>query len=62
MVDGVPIIDNSKIERLLAKISKEFSKKGASIKPENIFVPWDDATRKSKGFVLSICVFFSPKS
>jgi translation initiation factor 3 subunit B len=48
-VDGVPVIDNSKVDRLLAKIAKDFSKKGASIKPENIFVPWDDQTGKSKG-------------
>jgi translation initiation factor 3 subunit B len=49
VVDGVPIIDNSKLERLLTKISKEFSRKGVSIKPDDIFMPWDNASGKSKG-------------
>jgi translation initiation factor 3 subunit B len=53
VVDGVPIIDKSKLEKLLAKISKAFSKKGAPIKPGDIFMPWDDATGKSKGYVLT---------
>lgn len=51
VVDGVPVIDNSKTERLLAKIAKEFTKKGVSIKPDDIFVPWDQKTGKSKGYV-----------
>lgn len=49
VVDGVPVIDKSKLDRLLAKISKEFTKKGAALKPESIFVPWDGASGKSKG-------------
>jgi len=49
VVDGVPVIDKSKLEKLLAKISKEFTKKGAALKPENTFVPWDNASGKSKG-------------
>lgn len=61
VVDGVPVIDKSKLERLLAKISKEFTKKGAPVKPENIFVPWDESTGKSKGYAknlspISLCV------
>jgi translation initiation factor 3 subunit B len=51
VVDGVPIVDKSKLEKLVAKISKEFGKRGAHIKPDNIFVPWDDAKDKSKGCV-----------
>jgi hypothetical protein len=50
VVDGVPIIDKSKMEKLLAKIAKEISRKGAPIKPDEIFMPWDDATGKSKGY------------
>lgn len=45
------MIDRSKLERLLTKMSKDFGKKGAPVKPEDIFVPWDDATDKSKGCV-----------
>ena len=44
MVDGVPVVDNSKLEKLLAKICKEFGKKGAHIRPDDIFVPWDEKT------------------
>ncbi|KAF8349972.1 hypothetical protein F5887DRAFT_877182 [Amanita rubescens] len=51
IVDGVPIIDKSKEERLLTKIAKEFTKKGVSIKPDDIYLPWDNKSGKSKGFV-----------
>ncbi|KAF8642321.1 hypothetical protein AX16_009591 [Volvariella volvacea WC 439] len=50
VVDGVPVIDKSKLEKLLAKLSKEFSKKGVPVKPDDVFLPWDDAKGKSKGF------------
>jgi len=50
VVDGVPIIDKSKLDKLLAKISKEFSRRGAVIKPDDIFVPWDDHSGKTKGY------------
>jgi translation initiation factor 3 subunit B len=53
VVDGIPIIDKSKLEKLLTKIAKEFSRKGAPIKPADIFTPWDDSTGKSKGHVSS---------
>jgi translation initiation factor 3 subunit B len=49
VVDGVPVIDKSKLEKLLAKISKEFTRKGAAIKPDDISVPWNDNTGKSHG-------------
>ena len=49
VVDGVPIIDRSKLERLLTKVAKEFLRKGVSIKPDDIYMPWDDASGKSKG-------------
>jgi translation initiation factor 3 subunit B len=56
VVDGVPVIDKSKYERLTAKIVKEFGKKGSPIKAEDIFMPWDEATGKSKGCVLAIVI------
>lgn len=49
VVDGVPLIDKSKLERLLTKICKEFSKKGVTIKQEAIYIPWDKSTDTSKG-------------
>jgi translation initiation factor 3 subunit B len=49
IVDGVPVIDKSKLEKLLAKIAKEFTRKGAAIKPGDISVPWNEKTGKSNG-------------
>jgi hypothetical protein len=49
VVDGVPVIDRSRLDRLLTKIAKEFTKKGAAIKPDDISVPWNDNTGKSNG-------------
>jgi len=49
VVDGVPVIDRSKLEKLLTKIAKEFTRKGAAIKPDDISVPWNDKTGKSHG-------------
>ena len=53
VVDGIPVIDKSKLEKLLARVSKDFGKKGAPVKPEDMFMPWDDAKGKSKGYVYS---------
>ena len=53
VVDGVPIVDKSKLDKLITKISKEFSKKGASIKTDDMYVPWDDAAGKSRGYAVS---------
>lgn len=52
-VDGAPIVDDSKLERLLAKMAKEFVRKGAPVRPDDFFVPWDNKTNKSKGYVVS---------
>jgi translation initiation factor 3 subunit B len=49
VVDGVPTIDKSKLEKLLVKIAKEFTRKGAAIKPGDISMPWNDRTGKSQG-------------
>ena len=51
IVDGTPIIDKNKEDRLLIKITKEFTKKGVPIKPEDIHLPWDSESGKSKGYV-----------
>jgi hypothetical protein len=49
VVDGVPVIDKSRLERLLSKIAKEFTRKGAAIKVDDISMPWNDKTGKSHG-------------
>lgn len=51
VVDGLPIIDESKRDRLLTKAAKEFSKKGVSVRQDDIFMPWNDSTGKNKGCV-----------
>ena len=51
VLDGAPVIDRSRCEKLLTKISKEFAKRGSTISANNITVPWDDSTGKSKGSV-----------
>ena len=45
----MPVIDASKRDKLLARIAKDFGRKGAPVKTEDMFVPWDDAKGKSKG-------------
>jgi hypothetical protein len=54
VVDGVPVVDRSKLDRLLAKMSKEFGRRGAPVEVKDFFVPWDDAADKSKGCVCKI--------
>jgi translation initiation factor 3 subunit B len=54
VVDGVPVIDRSKYDRLTSKIVKEFGKKGCTIKAEDLFLPWDEAAGKSKGCVVNM--------
>lgn len=54
VIDGVPIIDETKLERLLAKISKDFMKRGAPFRSDKAHVPWDDAAGKSTGCVITI--------
>jgi translation initiation factor 3 subunit B len=49
VVDNVPIIDESREDRLLSKIAKEFTKRGCPYPTHNIVMPWDSATGKSKG-------------
>ncbi|KAJ7619135.1 eukaryotic translation initiation factor eIF2A-domain-containing protein [Mycena polygramma] len=51
VVDGIPVIDKTKLEKLLTKICKEFSRKGIPIKPDDIFMPWNDTTGKSQGYI-----------
>jgi translation initiation factor 3 subunit B len=56
VVDGIPIIDEPKRERLLTKLGKEFTKRGCPYPPQNTHMPWDDATGKSKGCVFTLSV------
>ncbi|KAJ3338542.1 translation initiation factor eIF-3b like protein [Gonapodya sp. JEL0774] len=53
VVDNVPIVDKSKEERLFTVIRKTFKQIGQFADDENggIFMPYDDKTGKSKGFL-----------
>ncbi|KAF7307015.1 Eukaryotic translation initiation factor 3 subunit B [Mycena indigotica] len=51
VVDGIPIIDKKKLDKLLSRICKEFTRKGIPVKPEEIYMPWDDATGNNQGFL-----------
>ena len=55
VVDGVPVIDKTKEEKLYSKLGKEFARKGSPIRPENIYMPWDSEKNKSKGCVERVC-------
>jgi translation initiation factor 3 subunit B len=57
VVDGIPIIDKSKLDKLLIKLTKEFSRKGAPIKIDDISVPWDESKGKSKGLATRFSSF-----
>lgn len=54
VMDGVPVIDRSKADKLLARIAKEFTKKGSQVKVDDMFIPWDEKTGKSKGYAQSL--------
>lgn len=51
MVDGVPIIGKDKLDKLLTKVCKEFSRKGVTVKPNDIHIPWDESAGRSKGYM-----------
>lgn len=52
------MIDQSKLDRFLEKVSKDFSRKGCPIKPENVTVPWNESG-KSKGYASFVLVTFA---
>ena len=51
VVDGVPIIEESRKDRLLLKVGKEFANRGCPYPSDKVVLPWDTAERKSKGCV-----------
>ncbi|KAJ7682801.1 eukaryotic translation initiation factor eIF2A-domain-containing protein [Mycena polygramma] len=50
VVDGLPIIDKSKEDKLVARMAKEFMRRGVKTLGQDISVIWDESTGKSKGF------------
>ena len=49
IVDGVPVIEKSKLEKFLAKIAMKSTRKGAEIKPGDISVPWNERLERATG-------------
>lgn len=52
VVDNVPIVDESKRQRLVERLRQIFDKAGAGIEEDRISMPWDDAAGTNKGYVL----------
>jgi len=51
VVDNIPIVDESKRQRLVERLRQIFDKAGAGIDEDRISMPWDDAAGTNKGFV-----------
>ncbi|OXC62994.1 eukaryotic translation initiation factor 3 subunit B [Cryptococcus neoformans] len=51
VVDNIPIVDDSKKQRLLERLKQTFAKVGAPIEEESIEMPWNAAAGTNKGFV-----------
>ena len=49
VLDNVPIVEQSKKDRLLNAIARKFASKGAPVTVDSFHLPWDDAAGKSKG-------------
>lgn len=51
VVDNIPIVDESKKQRLIDRLRQVFEKVGAAIDADRISMPWDDAAATNKGFI-----------
>ncbi|KIR33179.1 eukaryotic translation initiation factor 3 subunit B [Cryptococcus deuterogattii 99/473] len=51
VVDNIPVVDDSKKQRLLERLRQTFAKVGAPIEVESIDMPWNAATGTNKGFI-----------
>lgn len=49
VVDNIPIVDESKKQRLVDRLRSLFEKAGAPIEESGISMPWDDAAATNKG-------------
>jgi translation initiation factor 3 subunit B len=57
VVDNIPIVDESKRQRLVERLRQIFEKAGAGIDEDRIAMPWDDAAGTNKGYasMLLLC-------
>lgn len=49
VVDNIPIVDESKKQRLVDRLRQVFDKAGASIDEERVSMPWDESAATNKG-------------
>lgn len=57
VVDNVPIVDESKKQRLVERLRQVFDRAGAGIEEDHISMPWDDEKGTNKGCVLQLWVW-----
>jgi translation initiation factor 3 subunit B len=55
VVDNLPIVDESKRQRLVERLRQIFDKAGAGIEEDRISMPWDDEAKTNKGYVCFLC-------
>ena len=51
VVDNVPIVDESKKQRLIERLRSVFEKAGAPIDEDRFNMPWDEKAAQNKGFI-----------
>jgi translation initiation factor 3 subunit B len=49
VVDNIPIVDESKRQRLVERLRQVFDKAGAGLDEDRIAMPWDDEKATNKG-------------
>ena len=49
VLDNVPIVDESKKQRLIDRLRQVFEKAGAAIEENRVNMPWDDKAGMNKG-------------
>lgn len=60
VVDNIPIVDDSKKQRLLERLKQTFAKVGAPIEEESIDMPWNAAAGTNKGYrIINSCFVIS---
>jgi translation initiation factor 3 subunit B len=51
VMDGIPLVDESKKEKLVQRLRAAFTKAGADIDEDRIDMPWDNEAGSNKGFI-----------
>lgn len=56
VLDNIPIVDESKRQRLMDRLRQVFDKAGAGLAEDRITMPWDDKAATNKGCVRSLWI------